>query len=102
MDEFSKNTDALGKKAEEILERAQNGSLNHEIEATLDSVLSSVVSGVSRTAAHMNQEMEKTRQRSEQLEREIRQGRRAIPSAAGSQMPAARFRRILRQCRTMI
>ena len=61
MDEFSKNTDALGKKAEEILERAQNGSLNHEIEATLDSVLSSVVSGVSRTAAHMNQEMEKTR-----------------------------------------
>ena len=82
MDEFSKNTDALGKKAEEILERAQNGSLNHEIEATLDSVLSSVVSGVSRTAAHMNQEMERTRQRSEQLEREIRQGRRAAGAFA--------------------
>ncbi len=77
MDDFSKNTDSLGKKAEEILERAQNGSLNHDIEATLDTVLSSVANGVGKTFDHVNQEMEKTRQRAAELEQEIRQSKQS-------------------------
>lgn len=72
MEEFSQENqsktgqaDSFGKKEEDIYQSAQNGSLNHELENSLNMAISSICKGVEKAATYVNQELEKSSQESE-------------------------------------
>ncbi len=56
------DADSFGKKKEDIYKSAQNGSLNSELETSLNMTLSKLCQGVGKAMDYMNQEMEKSAQ----------------------------------------
>ncbi len=58
----SSDADSFGKKKEDIYKSAQNGSLNSELESSLNMTLSKLCQGVGKAMDYMNQELEKNAQ----------------------------------------
>lgn len=58
----SSDADSFGKKKEDIYKSAQNGSLNSELETSLNMTLSKLCQSVGKAMDYMNQELEKSAQ----------------------------------------
>lgn len=54
--------DSFGKKQEDIFKGAQNGSLNADLESSLNMTISKICQGVGKTMETINQELEKSEQ----------------------------------------
>lgn len=56
------DADSFGKKQEDIFKGAQNGSLNADLESSLNMTISKICQGVGKTMETINQELEKNEQ----------------------------------------